>query len=970
MSHQIVECPGCLTKLRVKESTSVLRISCPRCGEQLAVDPPETAATQRPTIPSAKSPSKTTHAAAAPKQQVAPVQPSKPVAPPRSTPSAAAQSSQRPQTTSRPRRSSSGSSRPATNDAEDWGMDDWGSNEDDAFQSPAPARRAQQTFLQKHGLLLGILGGAAAGLLILVVGGVVWWISRPDKVDSSTTVAQNAEMPPSNQTNSVVVPSEVSSNPNSSVAANSGIAQNQPPANDQTDSSGIGSPPAIASTATPTPVAPSPGATPFNGNGGTNNSVAAAQVPGNTRKLRYDWKPGAEFVYQFSIQEGDGDSYSKTTGVCSYKVEGSANASTDEEESSGTGFVISPDGVLATCAHVVEGTKRLEVNLAGKSYPATVIAVDARTDVALIKITATGLPALNLADSDSVQLAESVRAIGYPLSDVLGTDVKVTTGTVAGIIQDKQRGRRIQIDAAINPGNSGGPVVNGSGLVVGVASAKLSGSSVTAVGFAAPINDLRSLAATKGISLSVAAHSPELSGPEVARRITPSVAYIRAWGNSGGRLYNLTYTASFSESQQQTRRMGRGFAMPGPPSFPSHTSDRGKLTVNALGEVVEYQGKEQLPAVLGPVGLFFLEPLDAYSEAQWQTESETSLSRIKRDESRFGPFGGRRGFGPPGFPDPFGRDREDEVIETIPATEKTTYRVENSLNGRISIAKSYEFTATRSNGQPYMNIRGNGTVVFDTQRGVPSSLEFTSRVQQDNDGSKIDVPVKISYTLRSLEELQREKEQAELARKKQEEERTTPNPDLVDEILAQLKATEGGNGAIQPLTRLGLIAVVDSRRDEVIRVMKNHMSNSNAFVRKSATEVFCTYATKEHMVDLKKILEDRDGLMMEARKRAFRTVADVGTAVEYPMLIGMVTDSFLRTEARNVLIGLGPVIEEPILKELDSMTDSNAQNELLEVLKKVGTAKSISRLEQFAKSGSGSTKYTATQALDAIRARE
>ena len=805
--------------------------------------------------------------------------------------------------------------------------------------------------MQKNGLLIGIIGGGGGGLMLLLIGGLIYWTMRP-ATDLNTA----------------------SENPGTGIP----VAQESPPLNSPQVIAGVGTPPVVNNQAITPPIQPSTSLTPAPaaqspnaGNMAVPGNMPVAALSADARKLRYEWKSGAEFVYQFSILEGEGDGSSRTTGVCSYSVTGSANTSTDDEESSGTGFVIAPNGIIATCAHVVEGAKRMEVNLGGQSYPATVIAVDSKADVALIRIDATALPSLQLGDSETVQLAESVRAIGYPLSDVLGTDVKVTTGTVAGIVQDKQRGKRIQIDASINPGNSGGPVVNSAGQVIGVASSKLSGSSVTSVGFASPINELRKLAATTNMQIPVATRAQELAGPEVARRVTPAVAYIRVWGNSGGKLYNVNYTASFSEARQSSgRRMGRGFVMPSMPSFPSHTSDRGKLIVNGLGEVVQFQGKEQLPAVLGPVGIFFLEPLDAHSESEWHTESETNLQRIKRDDnSPFGgPFGGRRGFGgPPGFPDPFGRNREDEVVETIPATEKTSYRVENTLNNKISIAKSYEFTAIRANGETYMNIRGNGTVVFDTERGMPSSMEFNTRIQQNDGGKSIDVPVKITYTLRSVEEIQREKEQAEAARKKQEEEKSTPNPALVDEVLAQIKAQDGGSGASTPLNRLAQLAIVDSKRDEVIRVMKNHMSNSNGFVKKSATEVFCMYATAEHLPELRTIVADKDGLMIEARKRAFRTIAKVGTTEDYPTLISLIGDSFIRSDVKNALISIGPAIEDPILSQIESVSDIFARNELIDVLKKVGTKKSIETLQKLAKEGHA--RHNATQALDAIRAR-
>jgi hypothetical protein len=182
--------------------------------------------------------------------------------------------------------------------------------------------------------------------------------------------------------------------------------------------------------------------------------------------------------------------------------------------------------------------------------------------------------------------------------------------------------------------------------------------------------------------------------------------------------------------------------------------------VNALGEVLEFQGEEQLPAVLGPVGVFFMEQLDAYSESQWHVETESTLQRIKRDDSPFGGprFGGRmRGFGPPGM---FG-GRQDEVVEEIPAIERVSYQVGQMLNNKISITKSYEYTATRSNNQPYMSIRGTGTLVFDTVQGMPFSLEYSSTVEQNNEDGTIKVPVRVSYTLRDQAEVQREIQQAQ-----------------------------------------------------------------------------------------------------------------------------------------------------------------------------------------------------------------
>ncbi len=936
MTHQIVECPGCLTKLRVREAATTITLQCPRCGEQLAVDPPDAApaAPSKKPAPAASKP--------APTKSVT----GKPAAPPSTT------AASKPNTSASASKPASASSRPSQRPAQkpakkERPVDDDPWNTDSSYTDPAyddygnygqsssPQRRTPPK-KSGNGLMFGLLAGGGVALVGVIIFAVSSFLKSSGATSDTTTGTEIAGT--------------------STGGENAAVASGDPSATGVTPPTIPGVTPP-GQTGTPTP----PGV--------GNIPPATAAISGDARKLRYHWKPGAIHTYMFTVEEGSGDDVKKTTGTCTYNVSGNSNQVVSEEESSGTGFVVAADGLVGTCAHVVEGAKRIEVHLGGQTYPATVVAVDPRSDVALIKINGSGLPTLTLSDSDTVQLAEAVRAIGYPLSDVLGTDVKVTTGTVAGVIQNKERGKQIQIDAAINPGNSGGPVVNGAGQVVGVASAKLSGSSVTSVGFAAPVNQLRALAATKGIQLANAARGQDLAGPEVARRVTPGVAFIKVWGNSGGKMYEVTFNANFHE-QPQMRRSRGGF--PGPPSFGSSSIDHGKLTVNALGEVLEFQGEEQLPAVLGPVGVFFMEQLDAYSESQWHVETESTLQRIKRDDSPFGGprFGGRmRGFGPPGM---FG-GQQDQVVEEIPAVERVSYQVGQTLNNKISITKSYEYTATRANNQLYMNIRGTGTLVFDTVQGMPFSLEYNSTVEQNNEDGNIKVPVRVSYTLRDQAEVQREIEQAQQKmaadKKQRDEEQSIPNPKLVDDLIAEIRKAEGGNGASQPLSRLSQIAIVEEKRDEVLKIARNHMKNSNGFVKKGATEAFCRWATAEHSEELKKVLADSDGLMHEAKKVAVKTLAKIAKPEDYPTLIMSMTDHVVRSDLKEALISIGTPIEEPVMKSFPQITDASARNDLLEVLKKVGTEKSVDFLEKLATSNDFSVKSNAQQALDAIRAR-
>jgi serine protease Do len=166
------------------------------------------------------------------------------------------------------------------------------------------------------------------------------------------------------------------------------------------------------------------------------------------------------------------------------------------EQGSGSGFIISPDGLILTNNHVVAGADRVIVRLYDKrEFNAKVVGADPATDVAVIKIEAAGLPSASLGNSDSTRVGEWVLAIGNPMGEQFA--FTVTAGIVsakgrllAGLQQSKYAIQDfIQTDAAINPGNSGGPLVNIRGDVIGINAAIASETGLSAgYGFAIPIN--------------------------------------------------------------------------------------------------------------------------------------------------------------------------------------------------------------------------------------------------------------------------------------------------------------------------------------------------------------------------------------------------------------------------------------------------------------------------------------------------
>ena len=154
----------------------------------------------------------------------------------------------------------------------------------------------------------------------------------------------------------------------------------------------------------------------------------------------------------------------------------------------GSGFILSADGFVMTNAHVVDGADQVVVTLPDKrEFKARIVGLDKRTDVAVVKIDATGLPAVKIGDVSRLKVGEWVMAIGSPF----GLDNSVT----AGIVSAKQRDTGdylpfIQTDVAINPGNSGGPLINMRGEVVGINSQIYSRSGgFMGISFAIPIDE-------------------------------------------------------------------------------------------------------------------------------------------------------------------------------------------------------------------------------------------------------------------------------------------------------------------------------------------------------------------------------------------------------------------------------------------------------------------------------------------------
>ena len=161
----------------------------------------------------------------------------------------------------------------------------------------------------------------------------------------------------------------------------------------------------------------------------------------------------------------------------------------------GSGVILSKDGLIVTNHHVIEEADTIKVRLNnGEEYDATLIASDTQSDLVVLRISADNLQPAVVGDSSTLKVGEDVVAIGNPLGSLGGT---VTEGILSALDReitiDDQKMTLLQTSAAINPGNSGGGLFNAKGELIGIVNAKSSGSGIEGLGFAIPVNEMKSV---------------------------------------------------------------------------------------------------------------------------------------------------------------------------------------------------------------------------------------------------------------------------------------------------------------------------------------------------------------------------------------------------------------------------------------------------------------------------------------------
>ncbi len=689
----------------------------------------------------------------------------------------------------------------------------------------------------------------------------------------------------------------------------------------------------------------------------TNPANAEAAPP---RKLRYGWKPGGVYTFQVKIKAGFKDYSEDMSGLCTYTAFNDRDhhpAEWEPEKGSGTGFVISPDGYMATCAHVVENASSIEVDLGGKTYAATTVATDHARDLAIIRITAKDLPVLPLGDSKVVELAQDVRAIGYPLTGVLGRSVKVTKGTIAGFIDDED-GKTFQVDASINPGNSGGPLVNNRGEVIGIASAKLTGNKVSNVGFAVPSEDLQKMAKAHKVSLGGEKSEIDLDGPILAKRVTPAIGLVRVTIGpiQGDEQFVLKYNGLLTHYKRTKRSYLRG------PSTPGHTNNHGRMTIDELGNIIDGGEPASIPYLLGPLAHLPFDPLPRQQRTRWNVDRSVILQHTRSENDNFGPFYVPR-FRSRFAPSPFGRK---ETITLLAAEESRSYRIASVTDEAYVIDRQYDFKTTENAEKPAFRLKGSGTITIDRTDMLPRKIEHELVFETNTEFKTVRTPLSVTIHRMTEQEVAEQKKRSEelaakakadLARRKAE--RNSP-----EKLAEHLKTIEDGDrlrwySAMSALSRF-TPSDHEEKRADVLKVLKELTQDTSTSVQREARSAYLVWADENELDTVLEFMKDSSG---SVRRKAIEAAGRIGGDKAAEAIAARMSEPLDRLNVKQALVAIGQK-SVPFLAKWIDHSDRNLRMDVYRALGEIGGDDAKALLEEQAKADPESIgRSTASYAL-------
>jgi hypothetical protein len=613
---------------------------------------------------------------------------------------------------------------------------------------------------------------------------------------------------------------------------------------------------------------------------------------------------------------------------------------------SGTAFVVSADGYLLTCNHVVHGATEIKAGLGDQAMPCQIVATDSAHDLAVLHVDRQGLPALPLGDSEAVQLAEEVRVVGYPLSDVLGSNVKITQGSVAGILA-KRRTKTFQIDAMVNPGNSGGPLLDNRGAVIGVINAQLVGRQIFKVGFAVPVNYAKAMLTERHIAFQTAAAGGKLDGPALAKRVVPSVAFVTVVSRGDDFLPAGQPRLKFHAVLDRNKRQRSPDAVSSP--IDASQRDDGQVIADEYGEISHQSSHVELPCLLGPLGTVAIDSLPASGEqTTWRRDEMITIAGPSRGTND--PLSGIRpsGFPLPDSPPPILGGFRWRLVEPQfhhPATREVRYSADAPQGGTQVLHKHLELTSLEADdANPKLELAGTGETVFDLKAGIPQKLTFSGKFVLREEGQTLTVPVTLLCARATEKDQPPTIPPAAGAPAPAATPGATPATNRLNSALADLRAADKDwDKCFRALEELSLMAAVENRREEVAEVLNAYLVEKNYSARSSALRAVQTWGGPRNVPALISLLNSSESASM--RQRAMEILARWNDPRAAAAIAQRLKEPADRSAAARALKALGRAAEEATIALLAD-EDPEVRDAACLVLGEIGGAKSIAALKE------------------------
>ena len=489
---------------------------------------------------------------------------------------------------------------------------------------------------------------------------------------------------------------------------------------------------------------------------------------GPSSSMKYRLEPDIDYGISFVVELTSGSNVTVTKGRTVYRLTSddprtvlNANVGLLEKDfqakgGTGTGFAVHPEGVIVTCAHVVEGVDNVSVSIDGRQIPGRVIAVDSQNDLAVVKVEHAFERIIALNDELPEQ-GESCRAIGFPLSSELGNKVKVSTGSIVGDDM-RMHERRLQIDATVNPGNSGGPVVGENGELYGVADSIIVAEGTQDMSFAVPVDVVRNMLTRAGVPFD----STHYGEGHVDRKTVTSYkdalkcAYLITVGETKAKdtfqseLMVLSFNCNMTEGSKQS------------------SASNGRIVIDHFGKVHYTSNSPSLPFFVNRASTIGFERFPSVGQTTWKAVDTMQVSvnlpnpNSRPDDPIADLLDGNMfmpGFRHPGIPNPGLGIPTTQAVDILVAKIQAYKKNDNQTFSKEFAVMGGDPMQER----PSLVVQGTGTTTIDPESGFAKTSTINGEYRSALDGKNRTGTIRITHGYMTDAEM-RDQEAAEKAR--------------------------------------------------------------------------------------------------------------------------------------------------------------------------------------------------------------